>query len=144
ASTLRAANCVSPWSYGCVACHPFVSLAAPYRVSTLMGYSVWKSLSWNGMCREKGNQNMNENYDYIIVGAGSAGCVMANRLSADPGAAVLRIESGPDATSPVVAMPRGIGRLLVPGEPHSWDYEASRGEGLADELWMKGKPIRGS
>ncbi|MDX9688487.1 GMC family oxidoreductase [Halopseudomonas formosensis] len=87
---------------------------------------------------------MNERYDYIIVGAGSAGCVMANRLSADLGASVLLIESGPDHTSPLIAMPRGIGKLLIPGNPHIWDYEASRGEGMADELWMKGKAIGGS
>ncbi len=52
---------------------------------------------------------MSQSYDYIIVGAGSAGCVMANRLSADPSASVLLIESGPDHTSPLIAMPRGIG-----------------------------------
>ncbi|SFQ89462.1 Choline dehydrogenase [Halopseudomonas formosensis] len=87
---------------------------------------------------------MNERYDYIIVGAGSAGCVMANRLSADPVVSVLLIESGPEHTSPLIAMPRGIGKLLIPGNPHIWDYTASRGEGMADELWMKGKAIGGS
>lgn len=87
---------------------------------------------------------MSQSYDYIIVGAGSAGCVMANRLSADPSASVLLIESGPDHTSPLIAMPRGIGKLLIPGNPHVYDYQASRGEGMATELWLKGKAIGGS
>ena len=78
---------------------------------------------------------MNKNYDYIIVGAGSSGCVMANRLSADPTVSVLMIESGPEHTSPLIAMPRGIGKLLAPGNPHVWDYEASRGEGMACLLY---------
>jgi len=87
---------------------------------------------------------MKQGYDYIIVGAGSAGCVMANRLSADPSVSVLLIESGPDHDSPLIAMPRGIGKLLAPGNPHVWDYQALRGEGMASELWLKGKAIGGS
>ncbi|MCL5042118.1 MAG: GMC family oxidoreductase N-terminal domain-containing protein [Gammaproteobacteria bacterium] len=87
---------------------------------------------------------MSESYDYIIVGAGSAGCVLANRLSADRDVSVLLIESGPDHTSPLIAMPRGIGKLLSPGNAHVWDYQASRGEGQASELWLKGRAIGGS
>ena len=68
---------------------------------------------------------MRNSYDYIVVGAGSAGCVLANRLSADPAHAVLLVESGPDDTSPMIRMPRGIGKLLVPGNPHVWDYQVS-------------------
>src|ERR1700712_3551983 len=83
-------------------------------------------------------------YDYIIIGAGSAGCVMANRLASDPSVTGLLIESGADHSSPLIAMPRGIGKLLAPGNPHVWDYQASRGQGMTDELWLKGRAIGGS
>ena len=56
-------------------------------------------------------------FDYVIVGAGPAGCVLANRLSADPGVNVLLAEAGGEDTNPLIAMPRGFGELL--GDPAS-------------------------
>lgn len=87
---------------------------------------------------------MNERYDYIIVGAGSAGCVLANRLSAWHSVSVLLIESGPDDKNAMIAMPRGIGKLLTPGNPHVWDYKVSRGPQQAEDVWLKGRAIGGS
>jgi choline dehydrogenase-like flavoprotein len=85
-----------------------------------------------------------EQYDYIVVGAGSAGCVLANRLSADPGTTVLLVESGPDDTSPLIRMPRGIGKLLAPGNPHVWSYQAAPGGNQPEETWLKGRTVGGS
>lgn len=87
---------------------------------------------------------MQEQYDYVIVGAGSAGCVLANRLSADPGVSVLLVESGPADTDPMIRMPRGIGKLLVAGNKHVWDYLIDPGTGQPDELWLKGRTLGGS
>jgi choline dehydrogenase-like flavoprotein len=50
-------------------------------------------------------------FDYIIVGAGSAGRVLAHRLSADPDVSVLLIEAGDRDTNPLIAMPRGYAEL---------------------------------
>ena len=83
-------------------------------------------------------------YSYIIVGAGSSGCVLANRLSADPNNRVLLIESGPEDRSPFIRMPRGSGRLYKAGNPHFWDYGVSPGGNHSAESWLKGRGIGGS
>jgi choline dehydrogenase len=59
-------------------------------------------------------------YDYVIVGAGSAGCVLANRLSEDPDVSVLLLEAGPPDTNQNIHVP--LGYLQLPRTEVDWDY----------------------
>ena len=57
-------------------------------------------------------QSKPESFDYIIIGAGSAGCTLANRLTEDPDIRVLILEAGGSDRSPLIAVPLGWGRIL--------------------------------
>lgn len=83
-------------------------------------------------------------YDYIIVGAGSAGCAVANRLSADPALRVLLIEAGPRDTSWLIHMPRG-NALLMSDSRHTWTYAATPAAGRNQpEFWVGGRMLGGT
>jgi choline dehydrogenase len=87
---------------------------------------------------------MRSNYDYIIVGAGSAGCVLANRLTEDPHITALLLESGPSDNHKFITMPMGFAKLMGPTSPYIWRYQASPGGGRQTEFWMKGRGLGGS
>ena len=62
-------------------------------------------------------------YDYIVIGAGSAGCVLANRLTEDPNTRVLLLEAGPRDTNPWIHVPLGYGKLFSRTDVN-WAYES--------------------
>lgn len=63
--------------------------------------------------------------DYVIVGAGTAGCVLANRLSADPGISVCLIEAGKKDTALMVRMPAGVGNLIKDENEYNWGFHTA-------------------
>ncbi|KGQ17820.1 Choline dehydrogenase [Lysobacter dokdonensis DS-58] len=84
-------------------------------------------------------------FDYIIIGAGSAGCVLANRLSADPKVRVLLLEAGPRDWHPFIHMPAGLAKL-VNRKGVNWDYDTAPEAQLDDRTlwWPRGKVLGGS
>ncbi len=86
-----------------------------------------------------------EIYDYIVVGAGSSGCVVASRLSEDPGTRVLLLEAGPPANSFWLEAPAGTGKVFM-SKRFNWAYNTEPVPALGGRkvYWPRGKVLGGS
>ncbi len=89
---------------------------------------------------------MRETYDYIIVGAGSAGCTLANRLSENPDVKVCLIEAGKKDNNLMVRMPAGVGNLIKAEGPYNWGFwtEPQKHMNGRKLWWPRGKGWGGS
>ena len=84
-------------------------------------------------------------YDYIVIGAGPAGCVLANRLTASPAERLLLLEAGGSDRSPWIQVPIGYGRTF--NDPRfNWMYQAEPDPTLDNrsQFWPRGKVLGGS
>jgi choline dehydrogenase len=100
----------------------------------------------NNEARPRANQSSEAiEFDYVIVGAGSAGCVLANRLSADGKFSVLLLEAGPKDTNIWIHVPLGYGKLFKE-KTVNWMYQTEPEPGLGGRqvFQPRGKVLGGS
>ncbi len=85
------------------------------------------------------------NYDYVIVGGGSAGCVLAIRLSADGKSIVLLLEAGPTDTYPWIHIPIGYGKTML-HPVLNWGFQTEPNEHMNGRQvsWPRCSPLGGS
>lgn len=88
---------------------------------------------------------MEATFDYVIVGAGSAGCVLANRLSADGRHTVCLLEAGPSDSNPWIHLPIGYGKTMF-HKTLNWGYYTDPDPGMLDRriYWPRGRVLGGS
>lgn len=87
---------------------------------------------------------MTAEYDYVIVGAGAAGCVVANRLSEDPNTTVLLLEAGGEDWNPLIHMPVGFTKLTTPDV--NWGFSTAPQPQMNDRRmhYPQGRTLGGS
>lgn len=84
-------------------------------------------------------------FDYVICGAGAAGCVLAYRLSENPGVTVALIEAGPRDRHPFISMPKGLAKVMQDPK-HLWVHASQPEASTAgqSEHWVRGRVLGGS
>src|SRR5215467_16028043 len=123
----------------------FLHLAAVIGIETGLAIALADQVRAAPVAQAQGGRSIDSSYDYIVVGAGSAGCTMAARLSEDPACRVLLVEAGgADISRPALQSP-----VLWPsnfGTDVDWAYRTTpqaRAAGRAID-WPRGKVIGGS
>ena len=83
-------------------------------------------------------------YDYVIVGAGSAGCVLASRLTENPATRVLLLEAGPPDTADEIHIPAAVNLLFQTA--YDWNYQTIPQDRLGGRsiYWPRGRVLGGS
>uniref|UniRef100_UPI0031584C4C lycopene cyclase family protein n=1 Tax=Sphingomonas sp. H160509 TaxID=2955313 RepID=UPI0031584C4C len=84
-----------------------------------------------------------QTYDYVIIGAGSAGCVLAARLTEDPDVSVLLLEAGGRNDGVLVRMPAGVGELIKSKNASNWGFSTEPEPHLDNRRlwWPRGKGV---
>lgn len=81
--------------------------------------------------------------DFIVVGAGSSGCALTNRLVGDPANRVLLIEAGPKDSSPMIHIPMGF-PMVLQNPKQTWNYPSHPKTATPERFWVRGRVLGGS